>query len=643
MHSDSMSPAAAPFVRRLTPAKHGSNREIDVAFWSDIRQRRLFQIIAAYAAAGWIVLQAVDQLAHNGLLPRLSYPLAFVWYMAGFVATAVVGWFHGERGNQKAPSVEIAILGVLTVGLLAFSAARVSAYLAERTALRAASTSGLDLRRIAVAYFNDVEAGQPNRHIADAFTEELIGELSAVRALDVVSANGVAPFRNFEVPPDSLAALLQAGTVVGGSVEQKHDRLRVNVRLFDGESGAEYRRASFETPAVAVLQTRDELVLATARLLREWLGAEIQLRERVNDTQNPAAWAHVQRAEKVVKDAEALIKQHELTRAVPLFENADSVLSRAEAVDTSWVEPTILRTRLAYRRSRLAHDPGDALRWIEVGLAHAERALERAPHHARALELRGTLRYWRHLLPVPTAERAAEVLVQQARSDLEQAVRRNPELASAYATLSHLYFWLDDLSSGVLAAQRAYEEDAYLETADVVLWRLVTGSYDLEQFESAARWCDEGFRRFPTDYRFSQCQILAMTTRAADADVQAAWRLLSQIDSLAPEGVRPVQRARSLVYLGGVLARSGMTDSADAVLRMAREESRADIDPAREILLNEAAMRANLIKDVDGAIDLLKRYAVANPGYTFEHHWWWRGVRSHPRYAELTLLQGRAR
>jgi TolB-like protein len=610
-----------------------------MALWSNIRQRRLFQIVAAYAAAGWIVLQAVDQLADNNLLPRLSYPLAFAWYAGGFVAAIVIGWFHGERGNQKAPPVEIGILAGLAAGLLGFSAVRVSGYLAERSALHAASVSRLDLRRIAVAYFDDSAPDQPNRHIADAFTEELIRELSAVRALDVISPNGVAPFRNAEIAPDSLATLVQAGTIVDGSIEQKGDRLRVHVRVFDGESGAEFRRATFETPAGALLQTRDEIVVTTARLLREWLGAEIQLRRREGDTRSPAAWAHVQRAEKLVKDAEALIRQHDLTHALQLFHGADGLLSRAEAVDTSWVEPTILRTRLAYRRSRLAHDPEDALPWIEVGLAHAERALARAPHHARALELRGTLRYWRQLLPLRHAGPPAEVLLQQARSDLEQAVRRNPELASAYATLSHLYFWLDDLSSGVLAAQRAYEEDAFLETADVVLWRLVTGSYDLEQFESAARWCNEGYRRFPDDYRFSQCRLLAMTTRAAEADVQDGWRLIARIDSVVPEPIRAVQRARSLMYLGGVLARSGMTDSADAVLRTAREVSRPDVDPARELFLNEAAMRANLMSDIDVVIELLKRYAVANPGYTFEHHWWWRGVRSHPRYQELTVLQ----
>src|SRR5256885_6303782 len=46
---------------------------------------------------------------------------------------------------------------------------------------------------------------------------------------------------------------------------------------------------------------------------------------------------------------------------------------------------------------------------------------------------------------------------------------------------------------------RSYEEDAYLTVANDVLWRLFIGSYDLQQFGQANRWCQEGGERFPAD------------------------------------------------------------------------------------------------------------------------------------------------
>ena len=44
-------------------------------------------------------------------------------------------------------------------------------------------------------------------------------------------------------------------------------------------------------------------------------------------------------------------------------------------------------------------------------------------------------------------------------------------------------------------------------------------------------------------------------------------------------------------------------------------------------------------EDLDEAIDLLKRVAVANPNHDWEESagtWWWREIRSHPRFSELT-------
>lgn len=460
-----------------------------------------------------------------------------------------------------------------------------------------------------------------------------------MRSLDVISRNGVAPFRLTGAGPDSVGSVLQAGTVVGGEVEQMGDSIRINFRLHEGQSGAEFRRLTIVRPVSTVLDTREDLVRTAGNMLREWLGEEIELRGRERDTRSVAAWALVQRAEKQRKDAEQLIRQDALHDAFAAFSRADSLLAQAELVDSAWAEPSILRAAIEYRRSRLVHDPHDAEEPIRRGLAHAERALRLNPGSARALELRGTLTYWWHLLALVVDPQEREQQLVSARADLERAVQLDPTLASAFSTLSHLYARVHDMSSSVLAAQRAYEEDAYLETADVVLWRLVTGQYDQQSFEQSQRWCDTGASRFPNDYRFAQCRLLLMTTRAAAANPESAWGLLARIDSLVPQPLREIEHARSLILVGGVLGRAGMPDSANAVLLSARSMFTPELDPEREIYLNEAGIRAVVLNDIDGAIDLLKLYAAAKPDFDLEHGWWWREVRQHPRYAEIAAFQ----
>jgi hypothetical protein len=159
--------------------------------------------------------------------------------------------------------------------------------------------------------------------------------------------------------------------------------------------------------------------------------------------------------------------------------------------------------------------------------------------------------------------------------DLEEAVRLDPSLASAHATLSHFYARMDDRSATVLAARRAYEEDAYLVTADEVLWRLIAGYYDQESFQDARRWCDVGKGRFPEVLRFTQCRLLLMTTRAAEPDVDAAWSLLL---SMAAAG--------GLLMAPAILAAQGQARGVEA--RQGGAEARAQ----GEARAKEARQRA---------------------------------------------------
>ncbi|HEU0076408.1 MAG TPA: hypothetical protein VFQ76_02090, partial [Longimicrobiaceae bacterium] len=468
---------------------------------------------------------------------------------------------------------------------------------------------------------------------------DLISELGRVKALDVVSRNGVASFRGVDARPDSVAGVLGVGTVVDGSVERVGDRLRVEVRLIDGTSGAEFRRTSFERAAADPLRIRAELVDATSRFLREWIGDEVRLRGLADDTRSPAAWAFVQRAEKSRKEAEALLTRGDLAGTDRAFGAADTLLARAETLDPDWVRPVVLRGTVAYQRSRAADEPVEAVRWIRVGMEHAERALGRSPRDARALELRGTLRYWHYLLHATPDPAAQASLLAHARADLERAVETDPSLASAHGTLSHLYYQVDDIASVVLAARRAYEEDAYLDVADQVLWRLFTGSYDLEQFTQAERWCGEGARRFPGDFRFAECQLLVMTTPAVQPDAERAWGLVSRLAALTPEPRRAHELTRGRMLVAGVLGRVGMVDSARAVLLRAHGEAGYAGDPARELLLLEAHVRTTL-GDEDAAIDVLKQYAAVTPDHGFDHYWWWHPLRANPRFRELSKQGG---
>jgi len=496
--------------------------------------------------------------------------------------------------------------------------------------------NGLDPRRIAVQYFEDVSPKKDLVYLADGLTEELIAALTQVPSLSVISKNGVTPYRGAAVTPDSVARALSAGTVVQGSVEDVGTRYRVTVRLIDGASGVDFKRASFEQSAGELLAVRDSLAERVADFLRERLGEEVKLRERRHGTGNADAWALLERGERTRKDAEALFGADSMAAATHAFRRADSLAAQAQALDPVWPEPLVLRARLAYRQSRLDIDPLHAGPWIDRGLGLADQALQLDPKNPPALELRGTLRYWRYLLHlVPTPAAAAETL-KQAEADLRAAVTLAPTQASAWSTLSHLNDQKPDYVEAKIDAQRAYEADAYLSVADQILWRLYATSYDLDQTADAIHWCAEGGRRFPEKPQFLDCQLWLMTARAVEPDAAKAWQLVDAMGKLTPARQWRLERLRADIGVAAVLARAGLADSARRVL--ARSQASAELDPERELLSFEAFART-LLGDREGALRLLTEQIAANPqhrvGLARFSHWWWRDLRDDPRFKAL--------
>jgi len=534
----------------------------------------------------------------------------------------------GRRPRRLWWTVPVAAVVVAVVGYVAVRSARAG---------RGSAVAGLDPRHVAVLYFADESRTHALGYLADGLTEALIDALRQVPALSVVSRNGAAAYRGTAAPLDSIGRALAVGTILRGSVDDAGGRYRVSVSLVDGASGADLgQRASFEQPAGAVLAIRDSLARRVAEFLRVRLGEELRLREEQAGTRSVAAWSLMQQAEQSRKRADALFEDDSLAAARRALELADSLAAGAQATDPEWAEPPVVRAAIAYRQARLDLRAAPAGPWIDKGLSLAAAALKIDPRNAGALELRGSLHYLQyHLRLTPTPAAAADLL-RSAEGDLRDAVSVSPGQATAWNMLSVVNYQKPDFVEAKIDAQRAYEADAYLSTADQILWRLYTTSYDLEQFTDADRWCEEGIRRFPANLRFVECQLWLMTSPAKAPDVALAWKLLDDIVRLAPTSLRAYVRLESQNAVAAVLARAGLADSARHVL--ARSRGGPDVDPEVE-LLSFQAFAYLLLGDRDEALRLLKEQVAANPahraGLARSTHWWWRDIKDDPRFKQL--------
>lgn len=617
------------------------DRRLPVLTWKELKERRLVQIVASYAVGGWLVMSIFGEVIDRGVLPELLYRVLLVLFFGGLVAAGVVGWFHGEKGHQKVTRPEVILLslvGLLTVGAVTQT---VRNDLAREARLAAGEASGVPLNRLAVLYFQDRTRGEDLSFLSDAITESLIDRLSRASTLDVLSQNASALYRGSDLPLDSIASALQVGTLVDGTMERRGEDIRVTVSLVDGVSGAEIQEKTIQYPAEDLFTLQDAVGEEVSVLLGQWLAEEVETREDRSGTESVAAWTLFQRGEKRREaGAEALEsgEDEEFTRA---FRAADSLYAEAERADPRWALPLVQRGLLSDLLAQYSSrtDPGQAEGWLNAGVQYVDRALQLDPRIPEAHLVRGKLSLLRWRYGLAADPRELELAFEQALTDLEEARSLDPTQAEAWSILSLLYSEQANNTEAKLAAQRAYEADQFLRSADEVIFRLYATSYDLEQFREATQWCEEGGERFPNHLLFRECPLwlsAAPSLQAPTAEPDEAWRNLEGYLAVAPQGAEEVLRFKGQLLVAGALGKAGLPDSAQAVL--SRSRAPRDLDPEMDLLGLEALVRLHLGQEEE-ALDLLKTYLTTNPhhrvGWEWTAHWWWRPLQQDPEFRAL--------
>jgi serine/threonine-protein kinase len=535
-------------------------------------------------------------------------------------------------------SISAGLLAVLAVG--GFAAWR----LAVDPGASAAEDTSIAKNRLAVLYFEKgAGASDSLGYLADGLTEALIRELGGVSGLQIISSNGVRPYRTGNVPLQKIAQELEVGTLVQGDIAQSGDRLRVNVSLVDAGSGVEIGSRTLERSRAEIFALQDDLAKEVSIFLRQRLGQAIELHKTQVGTRSTEAWELVQRAEQLTNEVDPLLAAADTAAAARRLIAADSLLGQAESRDPKWISPIVKRGWLAYRQLDLigAFDKAYYGNWLDTGMGHAARALELNPKDPDAFELRGTLQYWRWLLNLEPDQAKAAKLVADAEKDLRAAVEGNPTAAFAWTLLSHLLMGQSQTGEAKLAALRAYEADPYLTSAKQTVWRLFQSSLDLEDRTEATHWCEEGRRRFPDYFRFTECQIWLFALKGVPPDIPKAWKLLDEYERLSPPNQRVSQRLYGQMLVALALARAGLKDSARAVALRSRGD--AEIDPTRDQALVESLVRI-ILEDRDEALRLLSTYIATNPQFRAslarDQTWWFQSVRDDPRYKALVGTGG---
>jgi serine/threonine-protein kinase len=504
-----------------------------------------------------------------------------------------------------------------------------------------AKVAAMKANDIAVLYFDDRSPDHSLRYLSDGLTEALIHELGMVKELHVTSRNGVMPFKGKDLGPDSVAKALSVGTIVSGYVEQSGDKIRLTVDMVDARNGSSLGSTKIEKTKADAFALQDTLVTQVSAVLRKQLGNQVQILTSKAGTSNAAAWEAFQRAKQMVADGDSLLAAGSGAAAMSMLSRADTALGAVGKMDPKWVAPAAQQGILNYRLAVRALGSGAGVpavsSRIDAGLTSAERALALVPNDADALEARGSLHYLQWLLNLMPPNDADKTLA-SAEADLVASTKANPAQASAMNTLSHLYHYTERILDGNLTALSAYKADPYLTDINKTVFRLFRTSLDLANAQQAKQWCDEGARRFPTDYRFVECRLwlLTLPDQQPPPTAPAIWKAYD--DYVAANKVDKLASRKGMMLAAIALTQAGLKDSAKAVI--AKGQGNESIDPAGDLMQLEAMARAQL-GEKDKAISLLRRQLAAHPQQRSikkgpDESWWFKSLQDDPQYKALT-------
>lgn len=404
-------------------------------FLDALRRRKLVPWIAGYAAVAWVVLQLLDVLADLWSWPPVLGRVVFVVLAAGLAATAVLAWFHGERGVQPPTTVELGLLGLvvvagsLAVGTVVRTEAGRGSPDPEWGATRAPSTA------LAVLPFTDNSPGGGHGYLGDGIAETLINGLSRLEDLRVVARTSAFGARELGDVRE-IGRLLGVGSVVEGTITRVGTRVRITANLIDARTGESLWADRFddEVTEADLFDLQDEVARRIVDALRVELVGDARIVDR--GSRSPEA-----------QRAFYLGLHHWTARTTEDVVLATRYFQDAIAADSTWAE--------AWGGLALAYVLSTPSEYDVPGITRDE-ALARAQDAARrAIDLD----------PDVASAYAAmgDALTQGGERDegerwLREAIARNP----GYATARH---WLGDLLMTKLEGGAAL---AVLDRAEVL-------------------------------------------------------------------------------------------------------------------------------------------------------------------------------
>ena len=328
-----------------------------------------------------------------------------------------------------------------------------------------------DRPSIAVLPFRNLSGDTQHDILGDVIADDVIGHLSRVAELAVISRLSTTPFRDRAYEPGNVAEVLGVRYLLTGKMQFSGARLRLTAELVEAEGGRVVWTDRFDGSIANIFELQDELSLSIAKRIVPFV-RELELKR--------ASSHHPDNLTAYERMLQAIDLLHHGSRED--LERAKVMLEAAIQSDPSFVGPYAWLARLYVLRVGQGWSPDTARDAIDAR-RFADSALENDSSDSWALSVSG--------LVAGYLNKDLEMGI----SYFDKALVVNPSAASAWVWSTSAHAWLGQGTEAVKRSHRAielspFDPHMYIFTSIAGTAYAVAGEYD-----KAIEYCRRSLRQ----------------------------------------------------------------------------------------------------------------------------------------------------
>jgi len=346
------------------------------------------------------------------------------------------------RQRAFSPKVRLLVIAVFLLALVT------SAWLLSRSR-GSRSTAQPAIQSLAVLPLQNLSGDPGQEYLADGITEELIGRLSGIHGLRVISRTSVMRFKDTQLSAPEISKMLGADALVEGSVIREANRIRIHAQLIRGATDEHFWSETYDRELPDVLALQSDVAQAIARKVEVTVnGAEHQALAKVRSV-SPEVYELYLKGQFVLSHGN---KETDVEEAIHYFEQA-TVLDSTFA--PAYVGLAGGHSLLGSILVGAAPPEGERAKAISA----VQKALQLDPELPEAYvvlaDLHQTQWHW-----------------SDAEAEYRRALVLNPNDARAHAGLADWLLCQGRTEEALNWARRARELDPLAVSGDLVGWTL---------------------------------------------------------------------------------------------------------------------------------------------------------------------------